>query len=325
MKEVEKLNKNSYNEAVKYVPFDTVEECEEYARRFVGSGYSPTFKNEIVYKGISIEHANEVNEALYNIYRDYDLSKLNGIRTISPTSLQGKKVFKDGADAVAAYNPVEHGIFLNKDILKNAETLSAYNRRSDEAWKLVMQNIDNLSGSQLDLALTYQRAGRALVGDGSVSDYITHEMGHHVQWEALDATTNNAIGRNMSTYAPKISGYANSSNGEYIAESFVAHVKGETELIDPVFSSFLENKTVSSAKILKPGESLEFAKRGTSSFETIILPKDEYAHVMSEIATNLTVEQSNHAVFKKCIGNYVYTVENNGFGNYRIIGKKIIK
>lgn len=67
-----------------------------------------------------------------------------------------------------------------------------------------------------------------------------------------------------------------------------------------------------------------FAKK-SEDFATVFLPKDEYAHVMSEIATNLTEEQSKRRVFKKLIGDYVYTVENNGFGNYRIIGKELIE
>lgn len=66
-----------------------------------------------------------------------------------------------------------------------------------------------------------------------------------------------------------------------------------------------------------------FAK-GSKDFPTVFLPKQEYAHVMSEIATNITKEQSQKSVFEKAIGNYIYTVENNGFGNYRIIGKTII-
>lgn len=56
-------------------------------------------------------------------------------------------------------------------------------------------------------------------------------------------------------------------------------------------------------------------------FETIRLPKDEYAHIMSEIATNLTEEQSQKKVFSKHIGDYIYTVENKGFGDYRVIDK----
>lgn len=58
--------------------------------------------------------------------------------------------------------------------------------------------------------------------------------------------------------------------------------------------------------------------------KTVILPKAEYAHVMSELATHMTAEQRNKKVVKKAIGQYIYTVENNGFGDYRIIGKKPI-
>lgn len=65
--------------------------------------------------------------------------------------------------------------------------------------------------------------------------------------------------------------------------------------------------------------------KSSKDFKTIVLQKQEYAHVMSEIATNLTNEQKEKTVFKKAIGKYVYTVENNGFGNYRIIGKKEIR
>ena len=67
-----------------------------------------------------------------------------------------------------------------------------------------------------------------------------------------------------------------------------------------------------------------FAKN-VEDFETIILPKKEYAHIMSEIATNITEEQSKKKVIKKLIGDYCYTVENNGFGNYRVIGKELIE
>ena len=66
---------------------------------------------------------------------------------------------------------------------------------------------------------------------------------------------------------------------------------------------------------------MQFFAKKSEDFATIILPKQEYAHVMSEIATNISNEQRNRKVFKKAVGNYMYTVENNGFGNYRIIGK----
>ena len=58
-----------------------------------------------------------------------------------------------------------------------------------------------------------------------------------------------------------------------------------------------------------------------SDFETIILPPDEYAHVMSEINTNITKEQLKRKVVSKNIGDYVYTFECLGFDKYRIINK----
>lgn len=67
-----------------------------------------------------------------------------------------------------------------------------------------------------------------------------------------------------------------------------------------------------------------FAKK-SSDFPTVQLPKNEYAHVMSEIATHISEEQKTKTVIKKAIGNYMYTIENNGFGNYRIIKRKKLK
>ena len=199
-----------------------------------------TFKGRVDYKGISLENANGINQALSEIYDTYDLPKINGIKAIDPKSAKGKKIFAE--DAVAAYSPVEHGIYVNKAILKNEKTLTEYNRRSKEAWDYVMDNIDTLSGSQKEMAERYKAAGRSLVGDGSAKDYITHEIGHHVQWEAFDARTNNQIGAKMQQYAGKISGYATASKSEYFAESFAAYIKGERKLIDPDFTVFLDAK-----------------------------------------------------------------------------------
>ncbi|MDO4363729.1 MAG: hypothetical protein Q4C99_04320, partial [Clostridia bacterium] len=63
-----------------------------------------------------------------------------------------------------------------------------------------------------------------------------------------------------------------------------------------------------------------FAKK-SSEYKTVELPKDEYGKVMHAIATDISKEQKQMKVFKKAIGNNIYTVENNGFGEYRIIGK----
>ena len=66
-----------------------------------------------------------------------------------------------------------------------------------------------------------------------------------------------------------------------------------------------------------------FAHRNSEDMPTIRLPKQEYAHVMSEIASHLTDIDKISPFFVKRIGNYQYTVENHGFDDYRIFGKKI--
>ncbi len=234
-------NINKYHD--EYVPVKTIEEAEEYAGRFIGDGYSPTFKNKAIYKGISVENANEINKTIYALYENIDMPKLNGIKVISPTSAQGKKVFKDGADAIAAYNPTEQGIFINKDLLKSQKAFESHIKKADEAWNTVMDNIDSLTGSQKELALIYKNAGRQLV-DNSLQGAITHEVGHHIQWQVLDTKLNNSIGKDMSKYAPKISGYANASKSEYLAESFSAYIKGEIDKLDKDYVSFLDKKLI---------------------------------------------------------------------------------
>lgn len=47
--------------------------------------------------------------------------------------------------------------------------------------------------------------------------------------------------------------------------------------------------------------------------------------ISSEIASHLTDDDIISPVFVKRIGNYQYTVENNGFGDYRVIRKRRIQ
>ena len=274
-----------------FIPAQTIEEAEEYIKQFIGNGYSPIFKNQAIYKGISVENANEINKVLTELYSQYDLPKISGIKTISPTSTQGKKVFSS-SDAVAAYNPIEHGIFINKNVLKNATALASYNEEAEKAWNLVMSNIDNLSGKEKELALLYKNAGRALVGNGSVHDYIIHEMGHHVQWNVLDAKINNAMGSSMSIYAPKISGYANASKSEYIAESFAAYIKGETKLLDPDFVKAINEYNKPLEKV---GGS---SKIKLSNIDVRKKYIEEVSKIKGTIDNNLPIEQQARQAFE---------------------------
>lgn len=70
---------------------------------------------------------------------------------------------------------------------------------------------------------------------------------------------------------------------------------------------------------------IQLFARNPEDYPTIHLPKNEFAHVMSALSTNLAHRQRHSKTFSKPIGDYVYTVENKGFGNYRVIRKRRIK
>jgi hypothetical protein len=234
------------NNKVLFEPSKTLDEAQKYARQFCNDGFfSRTFKGEVLYSGIDIENANAINKALTEVYSKIELDKISGIKAISPTSSLGKKAFKGDTNAVFAYSPVENGIFINKNILKNKKTFTNYVNESKDAWNLVMSNFDSLTKEQQSLAEVYKNAGRSLVRGDTVEGMFTHELGHHAQWTLFDPKTNNLIGSRMSEYAPKISGYANASKSEYFAESFNAYLKAELNLLDPEFVNALRKKKVS--------------------------------------------------------------------------------
>lgn len=325
-KEIERRENIGIDESKRFKPSTNIESAQKYASQFVGKGYSPKFKNIVDYKGISIENANEINRALKDAYtKNGTMPLLNGIKSVSPTSSLGKKIFTS-VDAVAAYNPVEHGIYLNKDILNSYTNVEKYANESKKAWRIVMSNIDSLSGEQRALAEIYKTAGRSTVGDGSVYDYIIHELGHHNAWEVLDTKTSNELRTRMSLFATKISGYANANADEYLAESYAAYIKGNHSKLDPIFSDFMDNlinnPLHSKNDIIDVTD--EFVRNSTSVIPALHLEKNEYAHVISELNTNLTKDELRTPIVSRAIDSYVYTFECHGFNDYRIIGKKAI-
>ena len=58
--------------------------------------------------------------------------------------------------------------------------------------------------------------------------------------------------------------------------------------------------------------------------EPIRLGRQEYAHVMSEVATHASAEQRRMDFFTKNIGNYIYAFYNNHNGTYDVLKKESI-
>ena len=55
--------------------------------------------------------------------------------------------------------------------------------------------------------------------------------------------------------------------------------------------------------------------------KVVKLSKREYATVIHELNTNLSKDERKQKILYKCIGSYLYTVKNNGFNNYQVLGK----
>lgn len=222
-----------------HVPSPTIQDAEAFAERFVQqSMMDRTFKGKVSYKGISVYVADRINEALVEAFDRLEMPKISGIKAISAKTATGRKVFS-GADAVAAYDPVQKGIYLNSDILGSMDKFDEYVRKSREAFRKVKENLDKLPPSRRAIAERYIKAGRELVDD-SLEGMITHELGHHVQWNVLPTQLFNELGdREMERFVTRISGYAGASKSEYVAESFVSWMRREWR-IDPRLQAFLD-------------------------------------------------------------------------------------
>lgn len=221
------------------VPSPTIQDAEAFAERFVKLNMMDrTFKGKVSYKGISVQVADKINEALIEAFDRLEMPKISGIKAISAKTATGKKIFS-GADAVAAYDPVQKGIYLNSDILGSMDKFDEYVRKSREAFQKVKENLDKLPPSKRAIAERYVKAGRELVDD-SLEGMITHELGHHVQWNSIPTNLFNELGdREMERFVTRISGYAGASKSEYIAESFVSWMRREGR-IDPRLQEFLD-------------------------------------------------------------------------------------
>lgn len=325
-----------------FTPAKTIEEAEEYAKRFVDTHYQSKYSGNISYKGMSLENANKVNQVLNEVYSNYDVSMLNNLKPMNFRETKWKTAVEDGI--AAAYQWGNGGtLFMNQKIFASEKVTSAFTKKANDLLHTVLNGIDTLLGKsglrekQRIYLEALKKTGVQCFAQTTGIDFaeatFVHESGHLLDdkiFRKLFKEKGFDISASMAKYSGNISGYAVSSNAEYIAESFTAFWYGKAEILDPdLVKIFQGSRTATKSYIVNPAtdgiiSSVNTFAKGSKDFPTVFLPKQEYAHVMSEIATNITKEQSQKSVFEKAIGNYIYTVENNGFGNYRIIDKTFI-
>lgn len=220
----------------------TIEQAEEYAKQFFDSSFmDKTFKGVASYKGISLEYANEINRTLGRLYKENPyLKPLSGVKAVtSKYKANGRAAFSGGADALMSYDPIQGGVYLNKEVLKNSKTFEKTIEAEKKAFQTVRENLNLLTGNDRKIAEKYLASGRSLVGGDNVGDLFTHEVGHHAQWTKLTPAQVNELSERMGDYAQGLSGYAQSSNSEYLAESFVAYQKGQYAKLDPKYIEYI--------------------------------------------------------------------------------------
>lgn len=223
-----------------FKPAKTIEEAEEHIKKFVdSSGFGAT---GISYKGISVESANAVNEALEKLYDRFNMDKLGGVYVAKGNTKLGKTI--DGA--TAAYSPIRKSLLINNQALKNPDVFLKSRKEELEIINKYKENPASYTFKTKrgeDVAKASLVSGRATVPD-TVEDVINHEMGHSIEKMVAKADGYETVKANMSKYAEKISGYATINEAEYIAESFASYLKDEG-LIDPnlekIFKSLERN------------------------------------------------------------------------------------
>lgn len=206
-----------------FTPATTITEAEEYAKEFTNGG-------NVSYKGINVEMANSINETLNDVYGNFNIEKLSSIESFGKAN---KKIYERNQDA-PFYTTNFGNLGVNSVIVKNENTLNAYNKSGQESFNYVMNNIDKLTGKQKEIAQTYQTAGRALVGN-TANDMVRHELGHHISYipSVNKELVNIQKSGDWQEYSKELSGYSNHSFGEYVAESFNAYCRGEYDKLQP--------------------------------------------------------------------------------------------
>lgn len=226
------------SEKAEFTPAKTIEEAEGFAKStFIdGGGFNLTGKT-VSFKGIDVETANEINSTLNDIYNKFNIDKLSSIESYGK---RDKRAYSKNSDA-PFFTTNMGNLGINNTIASDMTHLEKYAASGAEAFNYVIANMDALSGLQLELAKTYQKAGRSLV-DSTVNGMVTHEVGHHITYmpDINKAVAEIQKSDTWKEYAQELSGYANHSFGEYMAESFSAYYKGEEDKIQPELLKIFE-------------------------------------------------------------------------------------
>lgn len=222
-----------------FKPASTIEEAEQFIMQYMDFDQFGALR-EVNYKGIALDAANEINATISRLYNEFNIDKFGGIVAPAKNTKLGKAIDK----AVAGYMPMRNSFVLNKSALKSVKIAEKGFAEENKLMKDMLEHPEKYDFSKISRAARTVIENSKISGRGTVPDNITealtHEFGHALEKQVKKHELWDKVEKDMQTYAPKISGYATTQKGEYIAESFASWQKGE-KFADPNLIKIFES------------------------------------------------------------------------------------
>lgn len=222
-----------------FKPASTIEEAEQFIMQYMDFDQFGALR-EVSYKGIALDAANEINATISRLYNEFNVDKFGGIVAPAKNTKLGKAI----DEAVAGYMPMRNSFVLNKSALKSVKIAEKGFAEGNKLMKDMLEHPEKYDFNKLSRAARTVIENSKISGRGTVPDNITealtHEFGHALEKQVKKHELWDKVEKDMQTYAPKISGYATTQKGEYIAESFASWQKGE-KFADPNLIKIFES------------------------------------------------------------------------------------
>ena len=286
---------------------DFTKMSDDVIRQFANDALKTQFE---IPKGANSKAVRTAVEVIYKFEKAMGGETLPGLSVRFVTGLKG---------VYAKYSDKDSAVLLPKGVNVDAveESMRQANARYHIKWK-----------TDKDYHATETFSG-----------IIWHELGH-----AIDVYTGERLSRALTATpeieasSVKVSAYAGSTQNvrvskrsEAWAENYAAYMDGgknklkvPSEIVEMIDDYHANSRLrhLSGNGTIKKDVALNLAR--SKDIPTIRLPKQEYGKIMHELNNNLSKEERKRFIVMKAIGDYIYTIENYGFNDYRIIAKEPI-
>ena len=285
-------------------------------------------------KGVNIDYARDTVKVLSEFEH-----KMGG------STIPGLKVRFGGLDrsVSAKYDDKENALVLKKTGSKAAFEKSQ--REANIRYRIRWKRDKDYYATETYSGTIWHELGHAV--DLSIHEALSRKLSSDARLEELSVK--------ISSYAGSTQNIRTSKRSEAWAENFAAYMEGgknkskvPKEIADMIEEYFEKNiEKHSSNDTMKQGligggkqsairkhthqrtanmSSSEYARAKDlwQKNQELILPGKEREHIYEELDNNLSMEEKEQCIVRRCIGNYRYTAINKGHNQYKIISKEPI-